>query len=188
MKKLLSSLFIVTLLAFSAQSAIAQYQKGDKLLNAGIGVGTYGAGGLGLGGSFEYGIHDAISVGALAGYSGRSNYLGSGVRWSVLTIGARGSYHFNELLNLDNDQIDLYGGVGLGYRNISFNVDGLGSIFGNAYNGGIIPLAHIGGKYYFQPNLGIYAELGSGFGILQAASPSSSDPKKPKLSISVASF
>ncbi len=168
MKNFLSSLFLVALLAFSAQNATAQsYQQGDKLLNVGVGLGTYGAGGLGLGGSFEYGIHEAISVGVLGGYSGRSNYLGSNTRWSVLTIGARGSYHFNELLNLDNDQIDLYAGLGLGYRNISWNYNGIG--LGDGYGaGGILFLGHIGGKYYFQPNLGIFAELGSGFGTLQA--------------------
>jgi hypothetical protein len=168
MKKLFSSLFIVAVLAFASQNTMAQaYQQGDKLLNVGIGLGTYGAGGLGFGGSFEYGIHDAISVGALAGYSGRGNYLGSGVRWSVLTIGARGSYHFNELLNLTDDKIDLYAGVGLGYRNISWDYNGVG--LGNGYGtGGVIFLGHIGGKYYLQPNLALFAELGSGFGTLQA--------------------
>ena len=81
MKKLLSSLFVVALLAFISEGAMAQsYEKGDKLLNLGVGLGTYGAGGIGLGGSFEYGIHEAISVGVLGGYSGRSNYLGSGTR------------------------------------------------------------------------------------------------------------
>ncbi|WP_373512951.1 hypothetical protein [Persicitalea sp.] len=170
MKKLISSLFVVALISFYTEGVMAQsYQQGDKLLNVGVGLGTYGAGGIGFGGSFEYGIHEAISVGVLGGYSGRSNYLGSGARWSVFTIGARGSYHFNELLNLDNDQIDLYAGLGLGYRNISWSIDGLGgSIYNNAYNGGIHFLGHIGGKYYFQPNLGIFAELGSGFGVLQA--------------------
>ena len=168
MKKLLSSLFVVALLAFISEGAMAQaYEKGDKLLNVGVGLGTYGAGGIGLGGSFEYGIHEAISVGVLGGYSGRSNYLGSGTRWSVLTIGVRGSYHFNELLNLDNDQIDLYAGVGLGYRNISWNYNGVG--LGNGYgSGGILFLGHIGGRYYLKPNLGIFAELGSSFGVLQA--------------------
>lgn len=144
------------------------YEKGDKLLNVGVGLGTYGAGGLGLGGSFEVGIHESISVGVLGGYSGRSNYLGSGTRWSVLTIGARGSYHFNELLDLDNDKLDLYAGLGLGYRNVSFKVDGFGNVFANNYGGGVLFLGHIGGKYYFQPNMAIFAELGSGFGTLQA--------------------
>jgi hypothetical protein len=164
MKNLFLSFVIVASLALSAQDTMAQsYQQGDKLLNVGIGLGTYGGGGIGFGGSFEYGIHDAISVGALAGYSGRS-YLGS--RWSVLTIGARGSYHFNELLNLDNDMIDLYAGLGLGYRNFSWDYNGFGSSYN--YGSGIVFLGHIGGRYYFNPNLGAFAELGSGFGTLQA--------------------
>lgn len=164
MKKLIYSFAIVALLAFSAQGVMAQsYQQGDKLLNVGIGVGTYGGGGIGFGGSIEFGIHDAISVGALAGYSGR-NYLG--YKWSVLTFGARGSYHFNELLNLDNDKIDLYAGLGVGYRNFNWDYNGFGNTY--SYGSGIVFLGHLGGRYYLNPNLGIFAELGSGFGTLQA--------------------
>jgi hypothetical protein len=164
MKKVTSLLVVLALVAFMFQNSFAQsYQQGDKLLNVGIGVGTYGGGGLGFGGSLEFGVHEAISVGVLGGFSGR-NYLGS--RWSVLTIGARGSYHFNELLNLDNDMIDLYAGLGLGYRNFNWDYAG----FGNSYNygSGIVFLGHLGGRYYLKPNLGLFAELGSGFGTLQA--------------------
>ncbi|GAB2782521.1 hypothetical protein GCM10027275_27800 [Rhabdobacter roseus] len=163
MKKVLFT-FVMTLALLSAgQVAFAQYEKGDKLLNAGIGLGTYGAGGIGLGGSFEVGIHDAISVGGLFGYSGR-NYFGS--RFSVLTFGARGSYHFNELLNLGDERIDLYAGLGLGYRSITWNYSGIGS--GSSWGSGVLFLGHIGGRYYFQPNIGAFAEVGSGFGTLQA--------------------
>ncbi len=145
-----------------AQTANAQYQKGDKLANVGIGLGTYGAGGLGFGGSLEYGIHDAISVGALGGYSG-TNYLG--YNFSVITIGARGSYHFNELLKLGNDKIDLYAGAGLAYRKVSFG--GLSGLSAYDTAGGIIPLFHLGGRYYLTDNIAGYVELGSGFGTAQ---------------------
>jgi hypothetical protein len=167
MKKMFftSLLALSAIVYFQARSFAQSYQKGDKLLNLGVGLGTYGAGGIGLGGSFEFGIHDAISVGVIGGYSGRSNYLNSGGRWSVLTIGARGSYHFNELLKLNDDKIDLYAGLGLGYRNISWSYSGLG---GSSWGSGITFIGHIGGKYYFKPNLGVFAELGSGFGVLQA--------------------
>ncbi|MEI7581677.1 hypothetical protein [Runella sp.] len=168
MKKVFYSslLALAAIVCFQTNSLAQSYQKGDKLLNLGVGLGTYGAGGIGLGGSFEFGIHDAISVGVLGGYSGRSNYLGSGSNWSVLTFGARGSYHFNELLKLDDDKIDLYAGLGLGYRNISWGY--AGTAYSSSYGSGVLLLAHIGGKYYFKPNLGVFAELGSGFGTLQA--------------------
>ncbi|MFN8346489.1 MAG: hypothetical protein U0X91_15910 [Spirosomataceae bacterium] len=168
MKKMFftSLLVLAAIVCFQTNASAQSYQKGDKLLNLGVGLGTYGAGGIGLGGSFEYGIHDAISVGVLGGYSGRGNYLGYG-RWSVLTFGARGSYHFNELLKLDDDKIDLYAGLGLGYRSITWNYNGIGG-YNDSWGSGILFLGHIGGKYYFKPNLGVFAELGSGFGTLQA--------------------
>lgn len=169
MKKIFftSLLALTAIVCFETGASAQSYQKGDKLLNLGLGLGTYGAGGVGLGGSFEFGIHDAISVGVIGGYSGRSNYLNSGGRWSVLTIGARGSYHFNELLKLDDDKIDLYAGLGLGYRNISWSYSGFGG-YNDSWGSGIMFIGHIGGKYYFKPNLGVFAELGSGFGTLQA--------------------
>jgi hypothetical protein len=161
MKKVFASLVICCAL-LTAGSSYAQYEKGDKLLNAGIGLGTYGYGGLGFGGSLEFGITDDISAGALVGYSG-TNYFGS--RFSVLTIGGRGSYHFNKLLNLGDEKIDLYAGLGLAYRNITWNYSGLGS---DSYGSGILLLAHLGGRYYFKENIGVFAEVGSGFGTLQA--------------------
>ena len=159
MKKFLTFSLIVLAASFFANDAKAQaYQKGDKLLNAGIGLGTYGLGGLGFGGSLEFGISDDISVGPIVGYSGTSDF---GTTFSVFTIGGRGSYHFNKLLGMTDDKLDLYGGLGLGYHSISY---GGSSIYGS----GITFLGHLGGRYYLSKNLGIFAELGSGFGTLTA--------------------
>jgi hypothetical protein len=162
MKKIFASLVACVVFTLVTTSAFAQYEKGDKLLNLGVGLGTYGAGGLGLGGSFEVGIHEAISVGVLAGYSGRS-YFGS--NWSVLTIGARGSYHVNKLLNLTDEKIDLYAGLGLGYRNVTWNY---GGIRAESWGSGLNFLGHVGGRYYFKPSTAFFAELGSGFSTLHA--------------------
>lgn len=165
MKKILSSLFLVALLAFSAQNAMAQYQQGDKLLNVGIGLGGYynyggyyggsygGGGGATLGGSFEYGFTDQISAGAQIDFYSR-NY--GRFRFSSIPIALRGSYHVNELLNLNNEQIDLYGGLQLGYVVESTNLGG------DYRNGRSLFGVHIGGRYYFKPNLGAFAEVGYG--------------------------
>ena len=65
MKKVFA-LVIALFLAASFAPAFAQsYQKSNNLLNAGIGLSAYGAGGLPIGISFEKGITDQISVGAL---------------------------------------------------------------------------------------------------------------------------
>ncbi|GAB3181037.1 hypothetical protein [Telluribacter humicola] len=159
MKKFFLTFVAMAMFTLASQSAFAQFEKGDKLLNVGIGLGTYGYGGIGLGGSFEVGVHDAISVGVLGGYSGRS-YVG--YNWSVVTVGARGSYHFNELLNMADERFDLYAGLGLAYRGVNY-----GGFYGG-YGNGVSLLAHVGGRYYMKPNLGLFAELGSGFSTLHA--------------------
>lgn len=135
------------------------FGEGDIIINAGIGLGTtfsYGGSlGLPFGGSVEYGITDVIGVGGETGFSS-----GSGL--SVFYIGAKGSYHFNELLNIDNEQLDLYGGLGLFYRN--FSVSGIS--FG--ISSGIYPAFHLGGRYYFSEKFGVHAELGNTYGWLKA--------------------
>jgi hypothetical protein len=69
------------LFSAASEKAFAQFEKGDKLLNAGINLGgTYGGGGVGVGASFEAGIHDFISVG------GQADLYTLGLRWWRLWI------------------------------------------------------------------------------------------------------
>lgn len=107
---------------FHSPDATAQegyaFQKGDVVINAGIGLGTTfaftGSLGLPFGGGVEYGITDAIGVGGFAGFA-------SGGGLSVFYIGGKASYYFNELLNIKNEMLDLYAGLGIYYRNFSFS-------------------------------------------------------------------
>ncbi len=162
MKKLYF-LVIVLLGIFIAQPrANAQegyaFQESDLIINAGIGLGsTFAFTGsyIPFGASVEYGITDAIGVGGLIGY-------GSGSGLSVFHIGAKGSYHFNELLNLETDLLDLYAGLSLYYRN--FSVSGINFNIGS----GVLVGFHIGGRYYFSESFGVFAELGNGIGWLTA--------------------
>ncbi|MFN8253055.1 MAG: hypothetical protein U0V75_14400 [Ferruginibacter sp.] len=163
-------LLTCTLVAVTGLSIHAQkgggFAKGDKLLNAGIGLNSYYSGGIPAGVSLELGISDVLSVGANADYvSSTYKYSGWGIavkeKFTSLYLGARLSYHANEILNINNDKVDLYAGATAGFRSFSFrnnySSDGLAS----AYSNGVFIGAYIGGRYYFTGKIGGFAELGA---------------------------
>lgn len=150
-------------LAFTINSQAQNFEEGDLVINAGIGLGTtfatYGGGfGLPLGGGVEYGITSletgTIGIGGDVGYVG-----GSGV--SMTTFGVRGSYYLTEVFDIENEKLDLYAGLGIYYRNFSF------SGFGN-WGSGVYPAFHAGARYYFADNIGGFVELGNNWGWLNA--------------------
>lgn len=168
MKKFNFLLLVIGLLIGTQSFAQFSVDKGTKLLNAGIGVGGgYGYGGLGgfggynrgilLGASFEVGILKNISVGGFADYR-RLSFNGIGVDYGVnyIYFGARGSYHFNELLSIP-EKFDVYAGLGLGYLSANYN----DAYFGGYNAGGVFLPIHIGGRYFFTDKVGGFAELGS---------------------------
>lgn len=161
MKKILSTLIIIAILGVTSHSAFAQeqFQKGDKLLNAGINLGgTYGGGGVGVGASFEVGVHDFISVGGQADFvTWNYGFIGSDIRYNFFTVAARGSYHFGKhFLTMNN--LDLYAGPSLGYRAASNNYNGIN--YNDSYGSGVFAGAFAGARYYFKPTMGVFAEVG----------------------------
>ncbi len=162
MKRVTASLaaIILTSTVLYAQKGSSKsgfgYNEGDKLLNVGIGVNSYYAGGHPVGASFELGITDELSVGGNFDYLDNTNY---GLQFTVLYFGTRISYHFNESFEIDNNKVDLYGGAALGYRSFKWNDAGLDR--GSAYESRIYAGAFIGAKYYFLKNIGALAEVGA---------------------------
>jgi hypothetical protein len=160
MKRIILSVLVLTTVV-TANAQNGAYSKGDKLLNVGIGVNSYYSGGIPLGASLEFGVTDDISVGANADYlshkySGLSSY-----KFTALYLGARGSYHFNNLLNINNDKVDVYGGLTLGYRIFSWKDNYSNSLLGDSYGSGVYLGGFVGGKYYFSNNVGAFLELGA---------------------------
>ncbi|REA56016.1 hypothetical protein DSL64_27430 [Dyadobacter luteus] len=162
MKKTLLMLVVAALFSVTSEKAFAQFEKGDKLLNAGINLGgTYGGGGVGVGASFEGGVHDFISVGGQADLVTWSNGFG-GYKWkyTFFTVAARGSYHFGKhFLTIDN--LDLYAGPSIGYRIANYkDPSGWTGFYDNAYDNGVFFGAFAGARYYFKPTMGVFAEVG----------------------------
>ena len=70
-------------------------------------------------------------------------------------IGARGSYHFSELLNIQNEKLDVYGGASLYYRGykLKYGDDEINELYKSS--GGTVGLAlHAAARYMFKDNLG----------------------------------
>lgn len=129
MKKRMIVLFICALF-LSANNVVAQksFEKGNILLNPGVGFGSHGFGDNGrvvrpaVFFAADFGVHDYISVGPYAGArfynnsnSNRKNDLG-------LAFGGRGNFHWWQLLDdkvaadLKQSQLDIYATLFLGYN------------------------------------------------------------------------
>jgi hypothetical protein len=171
MKKI--NLLMMTLVIaafFISATGKAQEVKGKNFVNAGIGIGTYGfvgTGGLPITASFEHGFTDKISAGLTGGLVQRSYY--SDWKYKYFVIGARGSYHFNEVLNVTNPKLDVYGGISLFYRGWSVKYKGNDLPGGTQKSSaGEVDFAlHAAARYMFSEKVGGYAELGYGISPLQ---------------------
>lgn len=172
MKQLLSVVLLVSL--FATVSFSQTYKKGVTNLNAGISIGglagLYGEADfppLSLG--LQFGIHEKISVGGIVGYSSSSYdygfYSNDDYSWTYtyIFVGARGEYHF---VDVDVKDLDLYGGVTLGYNIVSVSEP---TGFSGNYDVGASYLLygfHAGARYMFSPKIGAFAELGYGIGYI----------------------
>jgi hypothetical protein len=81
--------------------------------------------------------------------------------FNAFYFGFPGSYHFNELLDLNTPEFDLYAGINLGFRNFAWREDTLNGL-GNVYGSGVFAGLFVGSRYYFQNNFGAFGELGIG--------------------------
>jgi hypothetical protein len=159
MIKILSVSMVLLFFALGSNAQNGAFSKNDKLLNVGIGVNSFYDGGIPFGASFEKGITDKISIGANFDYLS-TDYGSSGIdlKFTAIYLAARGSYHFNELLKIKSNKIDVYAGPSVGYRIFSWNDDS--ASLGSKYGSGLFIGVHIGGKYYFTEKIGAFVELG----------------------------
>lgn len=166
--KIKNSLTIVVLatvlsLAGFASQAQAQFQKGDLLLNAGLGFGYYYAGGVSLNLNGEYSITDELGIGPYFAFTKYDyHYVGYKYDYTFMDFGVRASYHFSKLLKINVEQLDIYGGGFLGFVVGNYDYDGPGNDYDDPYDGGIRAGIHAGARYFFSPKFAAYGELGYG--------------------------
>lgn len=171
----LKNVFILTLLIVSVFSVQGQaFQKSDKLISPGIGLGLRSNSGIGptipLVINADIGILDFLSVGAYAGYWTREwNYMfAQTYRLNSTHLGLRASFHFWNLLedafelDLKSGELDVYVSIWSGYNARSkkivsqkFEPDNFYT-FRDRYQSGI----SMGVRYFPKDKFGIFAEFG----------------------------
>jgi hypothetical protein len=138
--------------------------------------------GLGLGGSFgsylvtsqtpaisvqyEQGIWPISDIGtiSLGAYLGTKSYKYSTINysqsWNYYIVGLRSAFHYS---GFDIENFDLYAGLMLGYNHLVYRYNGpyIGPQSGT-YGSSVGLSGYIGGRYYFTPKFGAFAELGFG--------------------------
>lgn len=148
----------------STSSVIAQgtLTKGEKQLNAGLGISTFGVP-VYLGADF--GISENITIGPRISYrKNTEKYFGNKYSQSLTVVSFNGNYHFNQLLKLP-DAWNVYAGVTLGYyvwSDVKWNNSSTTGFGGEGSGLGFD--AQVGARYFFNENLGINLELGGGTG------------------------
>ena len=155
MKKItIIAFLLVAGLAFSSNVNAQGFEprQGFKQLNFGIGSSGWG---VALWGGMDFGIADKITIGPWAGIRTNSNY-------TAITVAFRGDYHWGAHLPDLPDQLDLYGGLGIGYTNLAFDntrfVNGNFERF-NDNEGYVDVWLNAGARWYFSPSWGVMGEL-----------------------------
>lgn len=168
------------LMSLNAQNL---FSKGDKIVNVGIGIGSY-YGGDGYSSSippisvsYERGMVDGLLDGkASIGLGGYMAYTANkwetsaasynyGYKYSYFILGVRGVFHYQFI-----DNLDTYTGLMLGYNavNSKYFGDDMGPSTPSASGtSGIGYSAFLGARYQFSDKFSAFAEIGYGISALE---------------------
>ena len=153
MKKvwIIFSLLIITILSINAQRP---FGKGKYQINGGLGFSDWG---IPVYTGVDYGVHRDLTVGLEGSFrTYNEDITGAIYNSTIFGLSAIGNYHFNTLIGIPWNW-DIYTGINLGYFYWSLppNYPGTGS-------SGVGFGAQIGGRYFFNENLGLNLEAGVG--------------------------
>ncbi len=161
MKKfLLSALCCLGLVATA--SAQDTFRKGTNALGFAIGVGAESHVSVpAISATYERSVTDGIMEYGSIGIGGQVEYqgfsYGDGLRGSEFFVGARGTFHYEFVENLD-----VYGGLQSGLYTYSMYYTGVKR---NATTFRVMGIA--GARYLFSRSLGVFAEVGTNISIFK---------------------
>jgi hypothetical protein len=162
-KKLVGTLAVVALIAAPAREVSAQISKGYTDIGGVIGLGNLGTASASFGGRFERIFKELPDLGdGLLGIGVSADYYSYGnsfASYKFIPVGATANYHFK----IENKKFDPFVGAGLGFNVVSCDFPGLAGIIDPCSGvGGLYFIGRIGGRYFYKPNLAVYADAGAG--------------------------
>jgi outer membrane immunogenic protein len=153
MKKIFFALMLLCILGFSVH-AQAPLAKGEKQLNAGLGLSGWGVP-VYIGADF--GIERNFTLGFEGSFRSYSDYWHNGYyNQTIIGILGNGNYHFNSIMNIPS-KWDFYAGLNLG-----FFIWSSPSNYGGPNSSGLNLGVQVGGRYFFTNRFGINLEFGGG--------------------------
>ena len=130
--------YIAILLLFACSTTLLAQGysgKGDQKFQVGVNLQNNATG---ITGSYDYGLGENISIGAVSSYAlGIADEV-VGTTRERFDAKARFSAHLGPVMGV-SDQFDLYPGLDIGLKNFGF---------------------HTGARYFFSEGFGVYTELG----------------------------
>jgi Outer membrane protein beta-barrel domain len=167
-RKAAATMAVLAAMTFSAQAASAQAKGGGgggfglgyTDIGPAIGIGGIGNASASFGGRFEHAIKNLPDLGngvlgieASFDYYSWSNTFYS---WKYVPVGVTANYHFKT----SEPKFDPFLGAGLGYQIIS--CDFTGTVGNVCSNSAIYFIGRAGARYFFQPNMAGYVDVGAG--------------------------
>ena len=136
--------------------------QGFKQINFGVGVSNWG---VPIYAGMDFGIADRITIGPRISYRHYSKNYNFGtfrydIDYSIINLSFRGDYHYGSHISGLPDQLDLYGGLSLGYSVWSDDYDGNDDL--GLEDSDVYLALQAGGRWYFNQNWGANAELTGG--------------------------
>jgi hypothetical protein len=150
--------------AQAASAAAGSFGMGYTDIGPVLGLGGLGEASFSVGGRFEHAIKElpdlgngllGIQVGVDWYHFSVGSFGGTDYSWTYIPINGTVNYHFRVK---SNPKIDPFIGLGLGYYFVS-TPDCSAC---NDYNTGLFFVGRAGGRYFFQPKMALYADVGAG--------------------------
>lgn len=162
MKSISRKLLLLTLfvgMSFYTNAQGFEPGAGMTQLNFGIGVSGWGVP-VYLG--MDFGIADKVTIGPQISHrTYKENYGWFGnaykVRYSITNLSFRGDYHYGGHIDALPSELDLYGGLSLGYTIWTDNYDGSDNL--DLRSSGVYLGIQAGARWYFHPNWAANAEV-----------------------------